>query len=167
MPLVIDFPAEPPPLFSPDAFSYGFNLPRDSAWIGLGFYLLWFAGGVVYGMKPRTNWEMSRFLFLFFQVIWVPVFAFMVYWCYVHPEQVENCQHRWLYDHRLNWPFAVLFDIVLIYIFRKADNKQNYYAQAAAYFAAANRLLAQGRREEAEQAWMRGQWIMENKCKNG
>jgi hypothetical protein len=155
--LVIDIT----PTFKPT--TQGFDIHRDSPWIGIAAFALFFGASLIFAVKGGGQWNLGKFQFWLAQAVFVPLFALLTLCCYAHPEQLDNNPDGWMSDLRPIWPVAAIADICLVAWV--LSEKQDHAAQALQYMRIANQLLAEGKIEEADAAYAKGQWILENKCK--
>lgn len=162
--LVIDITPTPQPT------TEGFDICRDSPWIVGAATILFFGISLVYAIMGGGQWNLNKFQFYLFHIIAVPVAVFATLWCYAHPEQIESNPDGWMSDLRPIWPIFAVIDLCLIAKFmsgRKTRRIAEYQEQAARYMRVANECLAEGKDAEAEYAYQKGKWILENKCKGG
>ena len=94
--------------------------------------------------------------------MFVPVVAWMTWWCYRHSDRL-NIPDGWQYDLRRFWPLLAVYDIALIAMYLRR-RWWNWGARANRLMEQAHRLLAQGRVEEADAAYTKGRWILDHKC---
>lgn len=162
--LVIDITPTPQPT------TEGFDICRDFKWLAIGSFVLFYAAAFVVYFVKGDNVNRHVLQFYLFHVIFVPIVVFAVVWTYQHPEQIENNPDGWMSDLRPIWPIFAVIDLCFIAKFisgREARRIAEYQAQAARYMRIANECLAEGNDAEAEYAYQKGKWILENKCKGG
>ena len=139
------------------------DLIRDSPLIGLAAFGMYFALLFLVGTLDREKRVQQPLLHLILmQVVFVPVVAWMTWWCYRHPDRL-NIPDGWEYDLRLFWPLLAVYDIALIAMYLRR-RWWNWGARANRLMERAHRLLAQGRVEEADAAYAKGRWILDHKC---
>lgn len=142
----------------------GFDICRDSPWIGGAAFILFFGASLVFAIAGGGQWNLGKFQFYLAHVIFVPIAVFLTMWCYQHPEQIDNNPDGWMSDMRMVWPLFAIGDLFLIVLFMKSGGGE-HAAEAMEWFHRANSLRAAGRYEEADAAYANGRWILDHKCK--
>lgn len=140
------------------------DLIEDSPCLGLAAFGLLFGISflvAVLGGGKRVN--QSALQFILAQLIFVPLATWATLWCYQHPERLAATPDAWQYDLRIYWPFLAIFDAIVITWFIRS--RWSWSARALRLLERANRLLAEGRFEEAEAAYAEGRWILDRQCK--
>jgi hypothetical protein len=142
-----------------------FDLISFFPWITGGLLVFFFAVCVVFvAQEGEKRMSLPVFQFLLVQLVFVPVLALVTLWCYQHPERLDNDPEALFSDMRWAWPWLAALDVLLIAAFVRA-RWWTPGARALRLMKRAQRLLAEGRLQEADAAYAKGRWILDHKCR--
>jgi hypothetical protein len=101
------------------------------------------------------------------QAMFVPFFGFATYQCFAHPERLAAYTdpiYRWADDMRNFWPLAAALEVVLIVWALRLVWSLYWKRRAWRLMNRAQRLLDEGRLNEADDAYLQWRRVFETKC---
>jgi hypothetical protein len=124
--------------------------------IGVGMLVVMWLGAAVicgiYELNPNIAWGWAM------QIVFMPVMAWVIWWCYAHPERVAAHPDGWMYDVRILSVMWVGLEVLIICLFNAG--KFGPGPKALHWMKEANRLLAEGKIQEADAAYLKGQQLL-------
>jgi hypothetical protein len=136
-------------------------------WVGMGLFALLFAVSFLVAVVDKgKRIRQSTLQFLLAQLIFVPFAVYLTLWCYQNPERLARDPESSSYDMRRYWPFFALFEAGVLIWFARIQWRNRWARKALHRMQRAQRLLAEGRVEEADAAYAQGRWILDNHCRH-
>ena len=149
------------------ASAAGIDIHRDFKWLAIASFVLYYVIGTAICACKGEKCDVQAVRFYVFHAVFVPIVAFVVFWNYAHPEQVE-VPDGWMSDLRSIWPIFAVIDMCYVAVFlngSEARRKAYYLKQALRYRDIGNELYLEGNQAEAEYAWAKAKWILDHKWK--
>jgi hypothetical protein len=137
-----------------------FDLIEDFAWVeGGAFALLFGLSFVVAVVDRKERIDLSTLQVVLAQLLFVPLGLYTTLWCYRHPERAAAQPLPFLWDARVCLACLALFEALVIAYFVRLRRSRG--ATALRLMTRAQRLLAEGKVEEADAVYAEGRRLLD------